>query len=100
MSGVLIILFVLVIGALNTFILTGSAETVGLSSGCSTSNNVTTCEQQGKETFFDNLFSATFTPFPEPTPIIINVIWALIMVTLLTTGVLLIVSSFIPFTSS
>lgn len=97
MSGVMIILFVLVVNLLNAFIISGSTATTQLE-GCTSSNNVTTCESQGKESFFDSLFGATFMPF-DGAPVILNAVWAMVMLTLLSTGVLLIVLSFIPFTA-
>lgn len=97
MTGVSIVLFLLVITTVMAFIRVGtaSAETIP---GCGT-GNATSCENVGRTTFFEAVRDVSVGNIDDDAPPIINVLWLLIMATLLTAAVLLIVTSFVPLLS-
>lgn len=96
--GVLIILFVLVVGVLNAFIQTGAAATEGFEQSCT--GNATNCsnDAQNQADFFDTLFSAEVAELPSAPPIV-NILFLLVMVTLLSLGVLEAIFGVLPFYS-
>lgn len=98
-TGVVIILFLLVLNLLLAFIQTGAAEAEGFDQDCA-GQNATECAEdaQSQGAFFATLFSVTVQaqPFGEDAPFILNLLAFIVMLTLLSTAVLLIVSSFIP----
>lgn len=98
-SGISIILFVIVVGLFNAFVQTGTASGDGFGEDCS-GDNATACAEdaQSRGDFLDTLRAATIEPFPGA-PDFINTTWALVGITLLTAGILLVVFSFIPLTS-
>lgn len=96
-TGSLLILFFIVVNVLAAFITTG-AESGSFTDSCTTSQNVTTCEESGRESFFSAVADVSVSGF-DGAPVIVNVLWLLLGVFLLSMGVLLIVVSFIPTTS-
>lgn len=98
MSGVLIILFLLIVNILIAFISSGAAPTSEFSD-CSESGTFEDCDNVGKTSFFSALADVSFTGFPDA-PLIINALWLTTMGLLLSTAILLIVVSFIPTTSA
>lgn len=97
LDGSLILLFYLLVNVVAAFITTG-AESGSFTDACSTSNNVTSCESSGRESFFSAVADVSVSGF-DGAPVIVNIIWLLIGVFLLSVGVLLIVVSFAPTTS-
>jgi hypothetical protein len=94
LAGVLILLFVLVVTAVVALI--GTDVTSGTSPpGCTDANNLTTCESVSKTTFFVSLLSVSVSGI-NGAPSWFNIVYLLIMATLLTAGIILIVISFIP----
>lgn len=98
-TGVSIILFVIVVGLFNAFIQNGSATGSGFDESCS-GDNATACAEdaQSRTDFLDTLRAATIEPFPGA-PTFINTTWFIIGLTMLTSGILLVIFSFIPWTS-
>lgn len=92
-----ILLFVVLTNLIATLV-TGGIGDGSEVADCTTANNVTTCESEGRESFFQRLVSTTVTGFEGGWPEI-NLLWGVVMSTLLTVGVLLAVSAFIPFLS-
>jgi len=103
LTGVSIVLFLIVINLLLAFIQTGSTTAQGFSSGCSSSQNATACSADAADRadFFAALRSVTVQaqPFGADAPAIFNVVFFVVSITMLTTAILLIVSSFIPLLS-
>lgn len=97
LDGSLILLFYILVNVLAAFITSG-AESGSFTDSCSTANNVTSCESGGRESFFDAVADVTVSGF-DGAPPIVNILWLLVGVFLLSLGVLLIVVSFIPTTS-
>ena len=95
LSGALIILFVLLLGAIVTAV-SGSVASGQDFSNCSTSNNITECENVGKGSFFSQVADVTFAGGIGG---FFGVLYSLIMGLLLTVGILLIVLAFIPLTA-
>lgn len=95
-TGVSIILFVLVINLLVAFITTGAATATPFEQDCS--GNATACSQDAasQASFFSTLKNAAVNPLGDGTPEIISSLWFLIMITLLTTGILLVIFSAVP----
>lgn len=102
LSGVLIILFLIVLNLLLAFIQTGATTADGFDQDCA-GQNATACaeEAQTQSTFFDTLFGVTVAgqPFGADAPTILNVLAFVIMLTLLSTAILLIVLAFVPLTA-
>lgn len=98
MEGSLILLFYLLMNVVAAFITNGSDSST-FSDACSTSNDVTTCESAGKASFFSALADVTVTGF-DGAPDIVNALWVVTGVFLLSMGILLIVLAFIPTTSA
>lgn len=100
-TGVILILFVLVVNLFVAFIETGATSADGFDASCS--GNATQCQAdaQGQAGFFSNLFDAAVSPFDGEGAALdlINGVWLLVMITLLSLGVLLIVLSVVPLTS-
>lgn len=94
-TGVTIVLFLLITTTLLAFIRQGTASAESIP-GCTTNDNATACENVGKTTFFAAVRDVAVGNIDDQAPTIINVLWVLIMATLLTTAVFLIVTSFIP----
>lgn len=102
MSGVLIILFLVILNLLLAFIQTGATTANGFDQDCS-GQNATACaeEAQSQSAFFSTLFSVSVAaqPFGADAPTILNVLAFVIMLTLLSAAILLIVLAFVPLTS-
>lgn len=102
LSGAIIILFVvvvsLVVGTVTALFQAQNAPAGASFTKCSTQDNFTTCQDVGKGSFLAEVFGASITPFPSDEGIagFLNAIWLLTMGLLLVTGVLLIVSAFVP----
>lgn len=96
--GVLIVLFVLVVGVLNAFVQTGAANQDAFEQPCS--GDATACSEdaQSQSSFFATLFSAEVATLPDA-PDIVNVLFLLIMVSLLSLGILEAVFGVLPFYS-
>lgn len=96
-DGALIILFYLVINVVAAFIETGAASG-GFTDSCTSSQNVTTCESAGRESFFEAVADVSVSGFTGA-PVIVNVLWLLIGVFLISLAILNIVLAFTPTTS-
>ena len=101
LQGSLIILCFLMIGVVAAFITNGATSegddgtSTEFSQQCD-SGNFTNCGDTGKSTFFDAIRDTAVGSFGDGTPLIVSVLWILGGVFLLSVGVLLIVSAFIP----
>jgi hypothetical protein len=98
LSGVLIVLFLLIVNIVVAFIESGVASSSSFSS-CDSEGTYEDCDNVGKTSFFSALADVSFTGFTGA-PDIVNAIWLTMMGLLLSTAILLIVVSFIPTTSA
>lgn len=98
LSGVLIILFLLVVNIVVAFVDSGVATSSNFSD-CSEEATYEDCDNVGKTSFFSALADVSFTGFTGA-PVVVNALWLTMMGLLLSTAILLIVVSFIPTTSA
>lgn len=98
-TGLSILLFVLVCGFVIALANADSIEEF-TSEACAT-GNATACaeESQGQDDFLDTLRSINNFNFGEDAPFALNVIWISVLGLLIVAAILLIVFSFIPFTT-
>lgn len=100
--GGMLILFFLVMNVFAAYVVSGmgatAAPTDSFSNGCSSSNNVTTCGDTGKEAFFQAVIGTTVTGF-DGAPDFVNLMWVLIGVFLLALGILEAAFGVLPFYS-
>jgi hypothetical protein len=97
-AGATTVLVVIITELMVAFVATGDTSSPRLT-GCDPQGNVTACETIGKTTFLSTLFSIAVSGFEGVFPIV-NVIWVTVMGGLLTIGILLILTSFLPLVSA
>lgn len=94
LSGLMMVLFALLINAISAFIGSDSAS-ASAPVGCTTNNNFTTCQDVTRTSFLAQFFSATVTGV-SGAPTWFNVFYVLVMDTVLVGGIILMVISLIP----
>ncbi|MHB8632761.1 MAG: hypothetical protein ACYDBQ_02170 [Thermoplasmatota archaeon] len=97
MSGILIVVFVLVVTIVTATVNQGTVA-VSNATGCSATDNYTSCQNVGKSSFLGSLFSTTVTGI-KGAPLVVNALYLTVTGIMLATGVLLIVMSFVPLTN-
>lgn len=97
-DGMMIILFLLIIGFLITFVRAGTTNDNNFVK-CSGTDNATQCENVGKTSFFSAVRDVAVGDFGDDTPTWISGLWLLAAGVLLSTAILLVVLAFIPLTS-
>jgi len=88
------VLFVILTNVLVAFIQTGATDTTGLS-GCSTNDNVTSCESVGRGSFFSSLGDVTVSGL-DGAPLIFNALYVTVLGGLLIIGLVIFVVGLIP----
>jgi hypothetical protein len=99
-TGVIILLFLAILGIVINVANAESQEITGSDSGCST-GNATLCQEEYEDDagFFAVLRGIGVPVLPEGTPAEVNLLWIVILGTLLALAIYLLVTSAIPLTS-
>lgn len=99
-TGVLILLFLAILSIVINVANAESQSITGSDDGCS-NGNATLCQEQYEEDdgFFAVLRGLGVPALPEGTPAEVNLLWIVILGTLLALGIYLLVTSAIPLTS-
>lgn len=99
-TGVLILLFLAILTIVINVVNAEAQDISGSDTGCS-SGNATACQEQYEEDdgFFEVLRGLGVPALPEGTPAEVNLLWVVILGTLLALGIYLIVTSAVPLTS-